>query len=109
MRLVGLLVVGAIVLFLSVKELQKNGPQSPAITNAIQRSQDVVAATNLRAAATELSVSFASNGTYAGAAIDVAGVALVSADTTSYCVQTSPPAAVEHLTGPNGTPQPGTC
>jgi hypothetical protein len=103
MRIVGLLVVVVVILFLGLKELQGSG-QSP-----VQQGSAAVAGTNLQSAASILQASFVGNGTYAGAEVSSAGVTLVRADATSYCVQTTLGAPVEHLTGPNGTPQPGPC
>jgi hypothetical protein len=109
MRIVGLLVVVVVILFLGLKELQGSG-QSPAqITSEVQQGSAAVAGTNLQSAASILQASFVGNGTYAGAEVSSAGVTLVRADATSYCVQTTLGAPVEHLTGPNGTPQPGPC
>ena len=69
-----------------------------------------MAATNFQAMTSVLQAWFAANGTYAGAALPQgSGVALVRADTTSYCLQTTEATPVMHEAGPNGTVQPGPC
>ena len=109
MRLVVTLVVAvAIACYVGLKALRSDGEKTAgAVTSAIAHGSDAVAETNLRGAATALEGFHTANGTYAGAA--VAGVALVRADASGYCIQTSPPASVEHLAGPGGMPQPGPC
>jgi hypothetical protein len=37
------------------------------------------------------------------------GVALVRADASSYCIQTGAGSALQHETGPGGSPRPGAC
>jgi hypothetical protein len=50
------------------------------------------------------------NGTYAGATLQpVFGVTLVSANATSYCLQSGTGETAQHVTGPGGAPQPGPC
>jgi hypothetical protein len=49
---------------------------------------------------------FTENATYVGATLPVGtGVVLVTAGSTSYCLQ----AGNEHEVGPNGQPAPGPC
>ena len=107
MRMIGMLIVACLVVYLGLKEFQSNGPQSPSISTAINQADANVALTNLQGAASVLAARLVSDGTYAGAAI--AGVTLVRADATSYCVQAPSGATFEHLAGPNGTPAPGPC
>ncbi len=47
-------------------------------------------------------------GSYAGAPLQ-APITLVRADATSYCIQLDQGAVVQHVVGPGGTAQPGTC
>jgi len=54
-------------------------------------------------AAVQLEQFRATKGTYAGASVSAFTVA--RADDTSYCVET----ATQHLSGPGGSPQSGTC
>jgi len=47
-------------------------------------------------------------GTYAGAAVQPP-LTLVRADASSYCLELSRGAILQHLVGPGGTPLPGAC
>jgi ABC-type hemin transport system substrate-binding protein len=106
LMLVTLLIGG----YLFTQQSKSNGPSAPAVTQAETQAQAEVAATNLQAMASVLQAWFAANGTYAGASLPLgAGAALVRADTTSYCLQTTGAAPVMHQTGPDGTVQPGSC
>jgi hypothetical protein len=96
--------------YLFTQQSKTSGPTAPAVTQAEAQAQDAVAATNFQGVASVLEGWFASNGTYAGAALPPgSGVVLVRADTTSFCLQTAGATAVMHETGPNGSPQPGPC
>ena len=65
---------------------------------------------NFQAVTTVLQAWYAANGTYAGASVPLgAGAAVVRADTTSYCLQTTGTEPVMHENGPNGTAQSGPC
>jgi hypothetical protein len=113
-RTIGLLLLLVPVLiggYLFIQQSKTSGSGAPAITQAETQAQGVVAATNFQATASVLQAWFASNGTYAGAALPPgSGVTLVRADATSYCLETIGSAtATMHETGPNGTPEPGAC
>jgi hypothetical protein len=97
--------------YLFVESSRTSGPTAPAVTQAEAQAQSVVAGTNFEGMASVLQAWYASNGTYAGAALPPgSGVALVRADATSYCLETTGSATgAMHETGPNGTPQPGAC
>jgi hypothetical protein len=101
-----LLVAALIGIYLSVQDMQSNGPTSPSGQHEIAAAQSVVAATNFSQAGVALQAFYMQNGTYAGATLPPgSGVVLVRADATSYCMQ----AGDEHEDGPGGTPQPGAC
>jgi hypothetical protein len=109
MRVVGLLITTAIVMFLVVQEMKKQGPSSPTVSTAIQQGSQNVAYTNLQSAKSIMDLQFTSAQTYAGAHVGSASVTLVRADATGYCVQAGVAAEVAHLTGPGGAPAPGPC
>jgi|1185.fasta_scaffold1591301_1 hypothetical protein len=109
MRIVGLLVATVIVLFLTVQELKKDGPQSQQVSTAIAAGSVNVSSTNLVGAKSMLDLQKTSTGSYAGADVASAGVTLVRADETSYCIQAVAGNATEHLAGPGGAPAPGPC
>jgi hypothetical protein len=103
-----LLVVVLIGGYLTVKNMNSNGPTSPPVQQAITQAQVNVAATNFQGADAAMQAFFAQSGSYAGAALPPGtGVVLVRADASSYCLQT--PAADLHETGPGGQAQPGPC
>jgi hypothetical protein len=109
MRIVGLLVATVLVLFLTVQELKKEGPQSKQVSTAIEAGSVNVSSTNLVGAKSILDLQKSSTGSYAGADVASAGVVLVEADETSYCIQAAAGNATEHLAGPGGAPAPGPC
>ncbi len=97
------LVVGA---YLSTQDMRSNGPTSPSGQQEIAQAQSSTAGVNFNQAAPALQTYFDENHTYAGATLPPgSGVVLVSADTSSYCLQDGN----EHEVGPAGTPQPGPC
>ncbi len=97
--------------YLFMQQSKTSGPTSSVVTQAETQAAAFTAATNFQGTVEVLQASYAANGTYAGAALPPgSGVALVRADATSYCLQTTGDAtAVMHETGPNGTVQPGPC
>jgi hypothetical protein len=97
------LVVGA---YLSTQDMRSNGPTSPSGQQEIAQAQSATAGLNFNQAVPALQAYFDENHTYAGATLPPgAGVILVSADESSYCLQDGN----EHEVGPGGTPQPGPC
>lgn len=103
-----MLVVCLIGGYLTVKNMQSNGPTSPPVQQAIQQAQVNVAATNFQGADAAMQAFYAQNGTYAGATLPPGtGVVLVRSDATSYCLET--PTASDHENGPGGQAQPGGC
>jgi hypothetical protein len=109
MRIVGLLVTTAIVLFLVVHQMQTQGPTSHQVSTAIEAGSQNVAITNLQSAQSILDLQFTSEQTYAGADVASAGVTLMRADATGYCIQAGAGTLVEHVAGPGGAPAPGPC
>ena len=106
--LVASLLIGG---YVFLQQTKGSGSGAPGPTQAETQAQAAVAATNFQGMASVLQGWYASNGTYAGATLPAgSGVALVRSDATSYCLQTTGSAtAAMHETGPNGSPQPGSC
>jgi hypothetical protein len=101
------LVVGG---YLFVAQSKSNGPSSAVVTQAETQAESFTAGTNFQAADQLMQAWYAQSGTYAGATMAPgSGVTLVRADATSYCLETVAGSAVEHETGPGGTPEPGSC
>ena len=101
-----LLVVVLLGAYLSLKNMQSDGPTSTAGRQAITQAQSEVAATNFAQASAAMQAFFTENATYVGATLPVGtGVVLVSAAPTTYCLQ----AGNEHEVGPDGQPAPGPC
>jgi hypothetical protein len=106
LMLVALLIGG----YLFAQQSKASGPSAPAVTQAETQAQTEVAAVNFQAVTTAVNAWYATNGTYAGAALPLgAGAAVVRADATSYCLQTTEASPVMHEAGPNGAVQPGPC
>ncbi|MEP6813725.1 MAG: hypothetical protein ABI990_12105 [Actinomycetota bacterium] len=97
--------------YLFTQQSKSNGPTAPAVTQAEAQAQAEVAATNFQAMTSVLQAWYGANGTYAGAALPLdSGAAVVRADATSYCLQsTADPSSVMHEAGPNGIVQSGPC
>ena len=97
------LFVGA---YLSTQSMRSNGPTSPSGQQEIAQAHSATAGLNFSQAAPALQAYFDENQTYAGATLPPgSGVVLVSADASSYCLQSGN----EHEVGPGGQPQPGPC
>lgn len=100
------LVVALLGVYLYTQDAKSNGPASTAGQQAITQAQSAVAATNFGQAAAAMQAVYTQSGTYAGATLPAgAGVVLIRADATTYCIQ----AGDEHEDGPGGQPQPGGC
>ena len=83
---------------------------SQTADRAEERAASGAAATNFQAVVPILEQHRAENGTYADATLEPGyGVALMRADTASYCLQAGTGTNVQHLAGPNGSPAPGAC
>lgn len=108
LRVVGipaLLVAVAIGLYLASQDAKSSAP-TPADQQAISQAQSVGAAADFGQVTPVLQAYFDQNRTYVGATLPPgSGVTLVTAGTSTYCLQTGN----EHEDGPNGTPQPGPC
>ena len=97
------LFVGA---YLSRQDMRSNGPTSQSGQQEIAQAQSAAAGVDFNQAVPALQAYFDENQTYAGATLPAgSGVVLVSADTSSYCLQSGN----EHEVGPGGQPQPGSC
>jgi len=98
------LFVGA---YLSTQNMRSDGPTSPAGQQEIAQAHSATAGLDFnQAAAPALQAYFDENDTYVGATLPPGSqVTLVTADATSYCLQSGN----EHEVGPGGTPQPGPC
>jgi len=59
-------------------------------------------------AETSLEAQRAATGSYAGTPVQEP-LTLVRADASSYCIQLDRPPLLQHVNGPNGTPEPGAC
>jgi hypothetical protein len=112
-RILGLVVLMlgfAAAAYMFERDAQTAGPTSQLAQQAESQARAEVAAVNLQAAVPMLEAQRAATGTYAGARLTPDfGVALVRADSRSYCLQGGVSPSVEHLTGPNGAPEPGPC
>ena len=97
------LFVGA---YLSTQDMRSNGPTSQSGQQEIAQAQSATAGVDFNQAVPALQAYFDENQTYAGATLPAGpGVVLVSADASSYCLQSGN----EHEVGPGGQPQPGPC
>jgi type II secretory pathway pseudopilin PulG len=100
----------ALVGILMALSMQHSGPSSPTAKRTESEATAAVAGLNFTGAATELEAFHAEHGTYAGANLPPSfGVTLVSADTTSYCLQSGTGTAVQHFVGPGGQAAAGDC
>jgi hypothetical protein len=97
------LFVGA---YLSTQQMRSNGPTSPSGQQEIAQAHSATAGLNLNQAVPALQAYFDENHTYVGATLPLGSeVTLVTADATSYCLQSGD----QHEVGPGGTPQSGPC
>ena len=97
------LFVGA---YLSTQAMRSNSPTSPSGQQDIAQAHSATAGLNFNQAVPALQAYFAENRTYVGATLPPGSeVTLVTADATSYCLQSGD----EHEVGPGGAPQPGPC
>lgn len=100
----------AIVAVLMALNMSHNGPTSHTAKRAETQATAAVSSLNFTGAATELEAYKAEHATYAGAALPPAfGVTVMRADATSYCLQAGVGGAIQHFTGPGGTPATGPC
>ena len=101
-----LLIAVFIGIYLSAKDMQSNGPQSAAGQQAVTQAQSMTAGLDFSQVVPGLQAYFDQNHTYVGATVPPgSNVTLVTADATSYCLQSGS----EHEVGPGGQPQPGSC
>jgi hypothetical protein len=101
------LAIAGVLMMLS---MSNNGPSAPRTKLAKAQATAVVGSLNFTGAAAELEAYKAENATYAGVVLPPAfGVTVVRADATTYCLQAGIGGAVQHFTGPGGTPASGSC
>ena len=92
--------------YLSMKNMESNGPTSPAGQQEISQAHSATAGLNFNQAVPGLQAYYDENHTYVGATLPLgSGVTLAMAGPTSYCLQDGN----EHELGPGGTPLPGPC
>jgi len=97
------LFVGA---YLPTQEMRSNGPTSPPGRQQIAQAQSAGAGVDFNQVLPALQAYFDEHQTYVGATLPPGSqVTLVSADATSYCLQSGN----AHEVSPGGTPQPGPC
>jgi hypothetical protein len=94
------------------------GSSSATSPQAVQRDEDraaaVAATSNLQAAGPAAQAYYAEHGSYEGLTLtsydaSAGSIAVVSADTTSYCLQTGVGTQVFSLRGPGGSVVAGAC
>lgn len=109
--LVSVLAAVVIVGYLWTTSAREQGPSSPAAVQAAEQAAQAAGLSNFQQATLTLETWFAEHGTYAGAALPpAAGVVVVRADATAYCLQAGAGAAAAHMVGPGAVaPQPGSC
>ena len=108
--LVSLLVALAVGGWLLTAQLRETGPTSDRGKQAEAEAASASAGASFQAAVPVLQAYHADHGTYAGATLPPAyGLVVARADATSYCLQTTGAAGVQHLVGPGGSPAPGGC
>ncbi len=92
------------------QQAKTTGPTSELAQQAQADASAGVAGVNFQAATVELQAWYAANGTYEGVTLSPGyNVVVRRADATTYCLQAGSGTTVQHLRGPDGTPQPGPC
>ena len=92
--------------YLSTQEMTSSGPTSPSGQQQIARAQSAGSGVDFNQVLPALQAYYDEHQTYVGATLPAgSGVVLVTADATSYCLQSGN----EHEIGPGGTAQPGPC
>jgi len=95
---------------LMMLSMSNNGPSAPRTKLAKAEATAAVGSLNFTAAATELEAYKSEHATYAGEVLPPAfGVSVMRADAVTYCLQAGIGGAVQHFTGPGGTPATGPC
>jgi hypothetical protein len=101
-----ILITLLLVAYLSMKNMESNGPTSPAGQQEIAQAHSATAGLNFNQAVPGLQAYYDENHTYVGATLPLGSeVTLAFAGPTSYCLQDGN----EHEVGPGGTAQPGPC
>jgi hypothetical protein len=100
----GILIALFLGAYLSTQQMRTDRPA--AAPQQIAQAKSAGSGVDFNQVAPVLQAYFDEHQTYAGATLPPgSGVALVTADATSYCVQSGN----AHEIGPGGTPQPGSC
>jgi hypothetical protein len=101
-----LLIAVFVGVFMTMQDMQSNGPASASQQQAVTEADSTAAGVEFNQVVPGLQAYFDQNQTYVGATLPAgSGVVLASADASSYCLQ----GGNEHEVGPGGTPQPGPC
>ena len=108
--IVGILIALAIGGWLFAEQSKNEGPTAPAVTQAEGQALLATASANFSQVVPALQGQYAQTGSYAGAQVPPgAGVSLVSASSTSYCLESKVNGTVVHEVGPGGSPAAGPC
>ena len=92
------------VLFSSQLGTGGSKPSSPDKSRVVQQAQAAAATADAMQAERELAAYQAENGTFVGATVtDIAGVTLLHAEPTTFCLQVATEAGVLYDAGPGGT------
>jgi hypothetical protein len=106
LAVISLGVTGALMLSQGAKQ----GPTSPAATQAEARAIATGSAAVFSPVDQLLQVDLSQTGTYVGAELPVgSGVTLAQATATSYCLEADLSGTVVHENGPGGSPVVGHC
>jgi len=110
--LVSLVVSLVISLMLFSSQLTRGGsrPASPKQNPIVQQANSVAAAAAAMQAEHELAAYQADRGTFVGANVtDIAGVTVLHAEPTTFCLQIASNDSVLYDAGPGGTPSAQSC
>ncbi len=88
--------------------LPGTGGASKEVTGAVSSMVSTLTTAQFTAARATLDAQRNATGSYVGAPL-TPPLTLVRADATSYCVEYAQGPVLQHLVGPDGTPQPGHC
>jgi len=107
---VGILIALAVGGWLFAEQSKNEGPTAPAVTQAEAQALVATASANFSQVVPALQGQYAQTGSYAGVQLPAgSGVTLVSASSTSYCLESNVNGSVVHEVGPGGSPATGPC
>lgn len=108
--MVAVLIAVAVGGWLFAIQSKNEGPTASAVTQAESQALVATASANFSQVVPVLQGQYAQTGSYVGTQLPPgSGVTLVSAASTSYCLETSLNGSVVHEDGPGGTPTAGPC